>query len=218
MIIRDINMTNIEDLRKEYLLAKLDEESIERDPFKQFEKWFNEALNSKIYEPNAMSVATCINNKPSLRVVLLKSFDKNGFVFFTNYKSHKGQEIDENPNVAINFFWSELQRQVRIEGKAQKISDKKSEEYFHSRPKGSQIGALASPQSQVISGREELEKVYTDLEKKYKNSEVPKPDHWGGYIVIPETIEFWQGRESRLHDRIFFTKKHSEWEFVRLAP
>lgn len=211
-------MTNIENLRKEYLLAQLDENNVEKDPFKQFEKWFNEALNSEIYEPNAMSVATCIDNKPSLRVVLLKSFDKNGFVFFTNYNSHKGQEINENPHVALNIFWSELQRQVRIEGLAQKISNEKSKEYFHSRPKGSQIGAITSPQSQIISGREELENKYNELEEKYKDSEVPKPDYWGGYIVVPETIEFWQGRKSRLHDRIFFTKNDSEWSFVRLAP
>jgi pyridoxamine 5'-phosphate oxidase len=211
-------MANIEELRKEYLLAKLDEGSVNSNPFIQFDKWFNEALNSGIYEPNAMSLATSINNKPSVRIVLLKGFDDSGFTFFTNYSSHKGQNIKENNNVALTFFWSELQRQVRIEGIAERISNDKSEEYFHSRPKGSQIGALVSSQSQIINGRKDLEEKYIELLKKYENIEVPKPENWGGYIVIPQTIEFWQGRESRLHDRIFFSKQNSEWSFVRLSP
>lgn len=211
-------MENIANLRQEYLLAELNEKNVESDPFKQFEKWFNEALKAELPEPNAMSVATCIDNKPSVRIVLLKEFDEKGFVFYTNYNSNKGKSINQNPNVALTFFWSELQRQVRIEGLAEKVSKEQSEKYFHSRPKGSQIGALASPQSQIINGRLELENKFTELENKYSDSEVPKPDNWGGYLVKPETIEFWQGRRSRLHDRIFFVKENNQWKFVRLAP
>lgn len=211
-------MKKIQDLRKEYLVSKLDEENVDKNPFKQFEKWFNEAINSELNEPNAMSLATCIDNKPSLRIVLLKSFNENGFIFFTNYNSHKGKEIEENHNVALTFFWSELQRQVRIEGFVQKVSQKESEEYFHSRPKGSQVGALVSKQSSIIDGRKEIDIKYSELLKKYENIDVPKPENWGGYLVIPEKIEFWQGRENRLHDRILFTKNNSNWSFVRLSP
>lgn len=210
-------MENIENLRKDYSLAKLNEDSIDHDPFKQFEKWFNEALNSKLLEPNAMALATSVDDKPSVRIVLLKGFNEKGFIFYTNYNSHKGKALQNNPHIALTFFWSELQRQVRIEGKAEKISQEKSTEYFHSRPRGSQLGAAASPQSQIIT-REELEKTYSDLEKEYQDKEIHKPEHWGGFLVIPETIEFWQGRSSRLHDRIFFRKENGFWNFVRLAP
>lgn len=211
-------MKEIQALRKEYLLSKLDEDNIDKDPFKQFERWFKESINAELSEPNAMSLATCVNNKPSSRIVLLKSFNENGFKFFTNYNSHKGKEIEENPNVALTFFWSELQRQVRIEGIAQKVSEQESKEYFNSRPKGSQVGALVSKQSQVIKGRNELDNRYLELLKKYENTEVLKPEYWGGYIVIPDKIEFWQGRENRLHDRILFVKENNKWAFVRLSP
>ncbi len=211
------DMENIENLRKDYSLAQLNEENVDKDPFKQFEKWFNQAIESQLLESNAMAIATCVNDKPSVRMVLLKGFNEKGFIFYTNYDSHKGKSLLNNHNVALTFFWSELQRQVRIEGRAEKISQEKSTEYFHSRPRGSQLGAVASPQSQIIT-REELENNYETLDKEHKNSEIPKPENWGGFLVVPETIEFWQGRRSRLHDRIFFRKENGFWHFVRLAP
>ena len=210
-------MENIENLRKDYSIAQLNEENVNPDPFAQFEKWFNEALNAELPEPNAMAVATCSDDKPSVRIVLLKGFTDRGFIFYTNYNSHKGKSLQNNPNVALTFFWPELQRQIRIEGKAEKISQEKSTEYFHSRPRKSQLGALASPQSQIIT-REELQENYDNAEKEYDEKEVHKPEDWGGFLVVPETFEFWQGRRSRLHDRIFFRKDTGFWHFVRLAP
>jgi len=210
--------TNIASLRQNYTRNELIEENVLKNPFLQFEKWFKEAIDSEILEPNAMCLSTVSNGKPSSRIVLLKGFDENGFVFFTNYKSHKGLDIEQNNHVAVNFFWAELERQVRIEGEIEKVSEEESEEYFHQRPISSQIGAWVSEQSNVIPNREVLEKRQVELEEQYKDSVIPKPPHWGGYRVKPNKIEFWQGRPSRLHDRILFTIIENNWKIERLSP
>jgi len=215
-----MNKEELQNLRQDYSAATLSEKSINVNPIKQFDIWFNEALAAEIHEPNAMTLATATaDGRPSARIVLLKGFDANGFAFYTNYLSRKGKELTKNPNAAIVFFWGELERQVRIEGTIEKLSKEQSEQYFHSRPKLSQIGALASPQSQEIVGRDELEAKMSQLEGEYADKEVPKPSYWGGYILKPRLIEFWQGRRSRLHDRIVFKKiDNKSWKKVRLAP
>ena len=215
-----MNQEELQNLRQDYSAASLSETTININPIKQFDTWFNEALEAKIHEPNAMTLATATNDgRPSARIVLLKGFDNNGFVFYTNYLSRKGKEITKNPLGAITFFWGELERQVRIEGTIEKLSKEQSEQYFHSRPKLSQIGALASPQSQEIPGRDQLETKMSQLETEYEGKEIPKPSYWGGYILKPRLIEFWQGRRSRLHDRILFKKiDNKNWKKVRLAP
>nr|MBC7612588.1 pyridoxamine 5'-phosphate oxidase [Pseudopedobacter sp.] len=215
-----INKSTIQNLRQDYRSASLLESDVAENPYSQFEKWFNEALNAKVLEPNAMTLATAnTNGIPSARIVLLKEFTDEGFVFYTNYNSQKGKEIESNPYAALIFFWADLERQIRIEGVAEKVSEEESNQYFNSRPKGSQLGALTSPQSQTIASREFLEKKLADLEKQYEDKEVIKPEHWGGYRVIPNRIEFWQGRSSRLHDRIvYIQEKDKNWKFERLAP
>ncbi len=215
-----IMQKNITDLRKEYSRATLDFSNVLKDPLKQFEKWFDEAVEAGITEPNAMHLATVNNEgKPSSRIVLLKGLDNNRFIFYTNYQSKKGRELEENPACALTFFWPEIERQIRIEGVAERVEGKLSDDYFQSRPRGSQIGAWASPQSTIIKDREILEERARQIEKKFELEKVlPRPNQWGGYQIDPLQIEFWQGRPSRLHDRIQFTKVDGEWKVNRLAP
>jgi len=212
--------SDIAGLRKSYSQKSLSESDIENNPIRQFDKWWREAVASTIDEVNAMMLATAsADGIPSARVVLMKGFSENGFVFFTNYDSYKGKQLMENPKACLVFYWKELERQVRITGMVQKISEQESDEYFHSRPFTSQLGACVSPQSTVIENREWLEAQYRDLEKKVSNGLVQRPEHWGGYIVKPVIIEFWQGRPSRLHDRIEYSlQENGEWKPVRLAP
>jgi pyridoxamine 5'-phosphate oxidase len=199
--------------------AALDEQAAGSDPLRFFHHWFHEAVSANVHEVNAMTLATAdAAGRPHARIVLLKGADERGFSFFTNYQSAKGEEIAANPNVALLFFWKELERQVRIEGTIQKLSPEESDVYYHSRPFGSRIGAWASPQSQHISDRKVLETNYHRLETEYKDKEIPRPPHWGGYLVTPHSIEFWQGRPSRLHDRLLFTRDAANWSRSRLAP
>lgn len=215
----ELTKENIQNLRQDYRAAELAEGDIDRNPITQFGKWFKDAIDAKLYEPNVMTLATAtLSGKPSSRILLLKGFDETGFVFFTNYNSKKGQDLQENPQAAMQFFWPELERQVRIEGTVTKTTEEVSTAYFHSRPKGSQIGATASPQSTVIPGREILENCVQELTAAYQETEIPRPEHWGGYILKPEHIEFWQGRPSRLHDRITYTSVNGVWTINRLAP
>lgn len=212
-------MKDLSNFREEYRRGELHEDEVKQDPFQQFELWMTDAINNKGFEPNAMSVATATpNGKPSIRVVLLKELNQSGFVFFTNYISRKGIEISVNPHAAIVFDWHVMERQVRIEGTIEKISDEESDAYFNSRPEGSKIGAWVSPQSQIVKGREELNELQKQTEKRFEGKPIPRPPHWGGYIVVPTSIEFWQGRPSRLHDRILYTRKGDTWDMVRLAP
>ena len=224
---------NIGDLRQDYQLQSLDRADVSENPFIQFSKWFDEALKSEILEPNAMTLATVsAEGKPSARIVLLKDVyapeninEESGFVFYTNYDSHKGKDMEANSHVALCFNWLDLQRQIRIEGMVKKIDPSVSDEYFNTRPKLSRIGALASPQSQIVPNRTFLEENFKQLLEKYANipeginGEVPRPENWGGYIVMPTLIEFWQGRRSRLHDRIcYFKQENGTWKIERLAP
>ncbi|MDB4901515.1 MAG: pdxH [Mucilaginibacter sp.] len=215
-----MNQEDIKNLRVEYTTASLSETTTKADPIKQFEIWFNEAQEAHVPERNAMTLSTATNDgRPSARVVLLKGFYDAGFIFFTNYLSRKGKEINKNPVGALTFFWPGLERQIRIEGTIEKVSKEESEKYFHSRPKNSQIGALASPQSQEIADRKILEDKWSELAAEYEDKEVPKPSYWGGYILKPRLIEFWQGRPSRLHDRILYKKiDNKNWKKARLAP
>lgn len=208
-------------LRKDYSLMELSEQDVAVNPFSQLERWMTEAANSSIIEPNAMTLSTVDKDlRPHSRIVLLRNFNHHGLFFYTNYQSEKAKNIDVNPHVSLSFFWIELERQVRIEGIAKKISLLESTEYFHSRPIENQISAWASPQSQVIESREVLEEQVKHYKKKFKNvSVIEKPPHWGGFIVVPILFEFWQGRPSRLHDRIRYRLKHQdEWIIERLAP
>lgn len=212
---------NLQDLRRDYALHTLDITDVQTDPFKQFEIWMTEALDSQVLEANAMVLSTLTKDqRPTARVVLLKDFDPNGFVFYTNYKSRKSQEMEQNPYACLVFNWLELHRQVRIEGSVERLPAKESTAYFQSRPKGSQIGAWASPQSQVIPDRTVLEDKVKELESKYAAVEqLPRPEHWGGFLVKPTLIEFWQGRTSRLHDRIQYSRVGGDdWKIDRLAP
>lgn len=215
-----MDQKELQNLRQDYAAARLTEKEVSQDPIKQFEKWFNDAIKAGIHEPNAMTLATATNDgRPSARILLLKGFTQEGFIFYTNYLSRKGREMAKNPLASIVFFWGEMERQVRIEGTIEKVSKEESEAYFHSRPKLSQIGALASPQSQEIADRTVIESKMQQLEAQYTDSEVPKPSHWGGYILKPQLVEFWQGRQSRLHDRIVYKKADKKnWKIVRLAP
>jgi pyridoxamine 5'-phosphate oxidase len=211
---------NIADIRRDYSHKSLSEKDVDPNAIKQFEKWWVEAVNSKIDEVNAMTLATAsIDALPSARIVLLKEFNENGFVFFSNYESYKAQQLAENPKACLVFFWKELERQIRITGLIEKISGKQSDEYFQSRPESSRIGAWASPQSRVIEDRSWLDEKFNELVNKMEGTAIPRPPYWGGYIVKPVVIEFWQGRPSRLHDRIQYTlEENGEWKIERLAP
>jgi pyridoxamine 5'-phosphate oxidase len=213
-------MQSIADLRKEYQLQSLSETDVKTDPFEQFNQWWEEAVNAKIAEPNAMTLATAsADGLPSARVLLFKGLNGKGFMFYTNYNSFKGQQLAENPRACLVFFWKELERQVRITGLAEKLGAKESDEYFNSRPEGSRVGAWASPQSQVIENRDWLERNKLKYEKLFNDKTIERPPHWGGYVVKPVTIEFWQGRPSRLHDRIQYTlEENGGWKIERLAP
>ena len=196
---------NVADLRKEYIRGGLKEDDVHLDPIEQFRKWFEETLAANLHEPNAMTLATASSGgRPSARVVLLKGFDERGFVFYTNYEGQKGRDLEENPYCALVFYWGELERQVRIEGRASRVSAEESDEYYRSRPRGSRLSAWASEQSRPIVGRGTLEERLQKLEDEYEGCEVPRPPFWGGYRVEPEAIEFWQGRENRLHDRLLY--------------
>lgn len=209
----------VADLRIDYRLASLDEHDVAKDPIEQFESWWNDALTSDVQEANAMTLATSTpDGYPSSRIVLLKSFDADGFVFFTNYESRKGQEMAENPRVSLLFFWRELERQVRIDGIVTKVSADISDEYYNSRPPGSRLGAIISPQSKVIPHRSFLEEQLKIVAEKYVLEDPKRPDYWGGYVVKPMRMEFWQGRSSRLHDRILYTPEGESWKIERLAP
>ncbi len=213
-------MQGLQEIRVDYTKASLDVASVLANPIAQFEKWLKEAIDSKALEPTAMTLSTVTEDgRPSARIVLLKGVESNQFVFYTNYQSQKGKELLENPACALTFFWPELERQVRIEGVAKRVDEVQSTAYFVSRPKGSQIGAWASPQSSIIKDRQILEQRVADLEKKFEGTnQLPKPKQWGGYAVEPHEIEFWQGRTSRLHDRIVYYQSDGQWVTHRLAP
>jgi pyridoxamine 5'-phosphate oxidase len=213
-----MTIPSIADLRKDYTQAGL--EQGDPSPFKQFELWFNQALAADLLEPNAMTLATVTSEgRPDARIVLLKGFDTRGFVFYTNYRSQKGQELAANPHAALVFLWGDLERQVRVVGKVEKATDLEADTYFQSRPLGSRLGAWASTQSEVISSREVLETRMATLETEYQGREIPRPDHWGGFRVVPTEMEFWQGRPSRLHDRLRYRlQDNGAWVIDRLAP
>lgn len=208
----------IKAIRREYTKSSLTVKNVNKNPFKQFEKWFDEVLKSGFLEPNAMTVATASKEgKPTARILLLKGFDESGFMFYTNYKSRKGRDLEENPYASLLFFWDKLERQVRIEGKVQKLTKEESEAYFITRPYKSRVGAWASPQSSVIEDRNVIVKDFLKYMLKFK-THVPLPPVWGGYRLIPDLFEYWQGRPNRLHDRIRYRKIKSEWKIERLAP
>ncbi|QDF28828.1 pyridoxamine 5'-phosphate oxidase [Halarcobacter anaerophilus] len=212
-------MVDLSKMRQEYSSKGLRKEDLEDNPFKQFEKWFNEALKAELIEPNAFTLATVGKDlKPSQRTVLLKMYDKEGFTFFSNYESKKAKQIDENSNISAHFAWLGLERQVRIEGIIKKISKTESLKYFLSRPKGSQLGAWVSHQSQVVTSRSILETKFDEMRKKFAKGEIPFPSFWGGYQIIPNYFEFWQGALNRLHDRFVYKLVENRWEVCRLEP
>jgi pyridoxamine 5'-phosphate oxidase len=215
-------MPNLADLRQEYAQAELDRSHVADDPIEQFRDWFDEILSSEVEEPNAMTLSTtAADGTPSARIVLLKGLDERGFHFYTNYDSRKGTELSQTPHAALTFLWKPLERQVRVAGLAERMPPEESTEYFHSRPRGSQLGAWASPQSRVVDSRTALEDNLEAAQAQYGDQdEIPRPSHWGGYVVRPTEIEFWQGRPNRLHDRLRYRREdaQSDWTLERLAP
>ena len=215
-------MSTLADLRQEYARAELTRDHVTDDPIEQFRDWFDEALDAELEEPNAMTLATAApDGSPSARIVLLKGLDERGFHFYTNYDSRKGTELSQNPHAALTFLWKPLERQVRIKGSVERMPADESTEYFHSRPRGAQLGAWASPQSRVVAGRSELEQNLDEVTAEYADhDEIPRPSHWGGYVVRPTQIEFWQGRPNCLHDRLRYRRldEGSDWTLERLAP
>jgi pyridoxamine 5'-phosphate oxidase len=210
---------NVRDLRREYSKHQLDISDVDPDPLKQFTQWFNEAIRTEVTEPNAMTLSTADEQgKPCSRVVLLKDVSEGGFTFYTNYNSRKAKNMAVNPYVSLNFFWPELERQVRIDGRTEKVPESVSDDYFASRPRESRLGAIASLQSEPLNTRDDLEKRYFELLKEYDNKEIPRPTHWGGYRVKPYRVEFWQGRPSRMHDRIVYEHSNAQWIITRLYP
>ena len=213
-------MEDVSKIRKEYSLSALNEQDVHSDPMQQFKAWFDQATRAQVNEPNAMHLATVTaDGHPSGRLVLLKGLEDGGFTFFTNYQSNKGKELEHQPACCLTFFWPELERQIRIEGVSERLPEEASTKYYHSRPRGSQLGAWASPQSAVIKNRQILEQRAQELDLKFKEAErIPKPKQWGGYVVKPFLIEFWQGRQDRLHDRLRYILSEKGWELRRLAP
>jgi len=210
---------SINNLRREYKLNKLSEKTVQQDPLNQFEKWFKEVLKVGLIEPNAMILATADNKaKPSVRVVLMKEYGREGFTFFTNYTSRKGQNLSDNSHASILFFWAELERQVRVEGLIKKISRTESKKYFDTRPLESRLAAWTSEQSKMIPSRDYLEAKFQIFKRQFKGRQIPVPPDWGGFRLVPEYFEFWQGRESRLHDRICYKKVTKKWKIFRLSP
>lgn len=206
-------------IRHDFAKETLDEHDVIENPFFQFAKWFEEAVAAQVIDPNAMSLCSATKEgKPSARIVLLRNFSEIGFVYYSNYNSRKGSEIEENPNCALLFFWPELERQIRIEGVVQKQSSEESDLYFNSRPRESKLGAWTSEQSKKIINREVLNKEFEKISLQYPDENVPRPPHWGGYLLKPSTIEFWQGRPNRLHDRILYSMENNNWKIERLAP
>jgi len=212
-------MSKLADIRNDYNKGSLEKKALNADPFQQFNQWMKEAIHAECNEPTAVTLATVnAEQQPNCRIVLLKDVCDGGFVFFTNYKSEKGLELANTNYAALNFFWPELERQVRIRGTVAKVSEQQSDEYFQSRPRESQLGAWASAQSEVVKDGQELQANYTALEKQYKGKTIPRPIHWGGYIVKAISIEFWQGRANRMHDRYQYTVSDAKWSIKQLAP
>lgn len=209
---------DLEHMRKHYQRTELHEEQICSDPIEQLQRWLEEAVKAEVPEPNAMSLSTCIDGRPSSRMVLLRRLDPSGLVFYTSYFSRKGRELDDNPFAAALFYWPQLERQVRVEGSVQRVADDESDAYFASRPRGHQIGAWASEQSEPVENRELLDQRMRDYEERFEGEEVPRPHSWGGYAIVPERVEFWQGRLNRMHDRLEFVRAHGAWSVRRLQP